>query len=163
MSIGAAAHHHHALRFVTVRQAQEGDLQGVLALYRELRPLDPVLSPAAATEAFTNLISRDDITLVVCEVKGLLVATCMLAVIPNLASGARPFGVIEHVVTLSTHRKRGFARHVLEHALATAWSKGCCKVMLLSGAQRTEAHSLYESVGFRGDVERGFVVKRSTP
>jgi len=31
--------------------------------------------------------------------------------------------------------------------------------MLLSGAQRKEAHKLYESVGFDGDVERGFVAK----
>ena len=147
---------------MTVREAQSNDLLGVLALYRELRPNDPVLPPAAAKVAFSNLIARDDINLVVCEVGGQLVATCMLAVIPNLASGARPFGVIEHVVTLSTHRKRGFARLVLEHALAAAWSRGCCKVMLLSGAQRTEAHRLYETVGFRGDVERGFVVKAST-
>jgi GNAT superfamily N-acetyltransferase len=148
---------------LTVREADANDLQGVLALYRELRPNDPVLSPAAANEAFLNLIARDDICLVVCEVEGELVATCMLAVIPNLASGARPFGIIEHVVTLSTRRKRGFARLVLEHALARAWSRGCYKVVLLSGAQRTEAHRLYESVGFSGDVERGFVVKPGIP
>jgi hypothetical protein len=27
--------------------------------------------------------------------------------------------------------------------------------------QRSEAHALYESVGFRGDMERGFVAKPS--
>jgi GNAT superfamily N-acetyltransferase len=83
----------------------------------------------------------------------------MLASVPNLASSARPFAVIEHVVTLAAHRRRGYARLVLEYALAKAWSRGCCKVMLLSGSQRTEAHKLYESVGFLGDVERGFVAK----
>jgi hypothetical protein len=31
--------------------------------------------------------------------------------------------------------------------------------MLLSGAERAAAHRLYESVGFRADVERGFVAK----
>jgi hypothetical protein len=31
--------------------------------------------------------------------------------------------------------------------------------MLLSGVQREEAHALYESLGFRGDIERGFVIK----
>jgi hypothetical protein len=34
------------------------------------------------------------------------------------------------------------------------------EVILLSGAQRIEAHRAYEAVGFRGDVERGFVAKR---
>lgn len=143
----------------TARKAEARDLDGILALYRELRPRDPELAPAVAREVFANLLDRDDVHVLVCEVGGVLVATCMLAVIPNLASGARPFGIIEHVVTLSTHRGRGYARFVLEHALALAWSRGCYKVMLLSGAQRKEAHKLYESVGFDGDVERGFVAK----
>jgi GNAT superfamily N-acetyltransferase len=143
----------------TVRKAEERDLAGVLALYRELRPHDPVLAPGAAREAFATLLARRDVHLVVCEAEDTLAATCMLAIIPNLASGARPFGVIEHVVTLLAHRKRGYARLVLEHALEKAWSAGCYKVILLSGVRRTEAHKLYESVGFVGDVERGFVAK----
>jgi GNAT superfamily N-acetyltransferase len=142
-----------------VREAEPGDLEGVRALYQELRPQDPVLSPEAARKAFVDLLARDDVHFIVAEEGGVPVATCMLAVIPNLASGARAFGVIEHVVTLSTHRKRGFGRLVLQYALDKAWSRNCCKVVLLSGARRTEAHRLYESVGFRGDVERGFVVK----
>ena len=50
----------------------------------------------------------------------------------------------------------------LEHALASAWTRGCCKVMLLSGAQRGEAPKLCESVGFVGDIERGFVARPGT-
>jgi GNAT superfamily N-acetyltransferase len=146
---------------MAVRTATAGDLAGVLALYRELRPHDPELAPEAARHAFANLLARDDLHLLVCEGGDVLAATCMLAVIPNLASGARPFGVIEHVVTLSSERRRGYARLVLRHALDLAWAEGCYKVLLLSGAQRTEAHKLYESVGFVGDVERGFVAKPS--
>ena len=142
-----------------VREAKAGDLEGVLALYRDLRPNDPVLSRDSAQEAFAHLLAREGVHLIVCESDGALVATCLLAVIPNLASGARPFGVIEHVITLAAHRKRGYGRLVLQYALDKAWSKNCCKVMLLSGAQRVDAHKLYESVGFKGDIERGFVVK----
>ena len=47
----------------------------------------------------------------------------------------------------------------MPHALELAWGHGCCKVMLSSGAQRDAAHRLYESVGFDGDRERGFVIK----
>lgn len=57
----------------------------------------------------------DDVALIVCECDGVLTATCMLAIIPNLASGARPFGVIEHVVTLKHSRRRGHGRLVLEY------------------------------------------------
>ena len=142
-----------------IRRAASHDLPGVLALYRELRPHDPELAPDAARAAFHGLAARNDVHIVVCELGQTLVATCMLAIIPNLACGAKPFGIIEHVVTLSTHRGRGYGRRVLEHALDLAWSGRCCKVVLLSGTQRTDAHRLYESVGFVGDVERGFVAK----
>jgi GNAT superfamily N-acetyltransferase len=142
-----------------VRAAEVRDLDGILRLYRELRPRDPELAPETALNLIVNLVERDDVHLLVGEVEGVLVATCMLAVIPNLASGGRPFGIIEHVVTSSIHRGRGYARLLLEHALALAWSRHCHKVVLLSGMQRMEAHKLYESVGFVGNVERGFVAK----
>jgi GNAT superfamily N-acetyltransferase len=142
-----------------VRLAGAGDLAGLLALYRELRPGDPALSDGEARAALDRIVHDSSLSLIVCQHDDVLVATCMLAVIQNLASGARPFGVLEHVVTLAAFRQQGFARILLRYALELAWSKGCYKVMLLSGAERTEAHRLYESVGFRGDIERGFVAK----
>lgn len=128
-------------------------------LYKELRPQDPDRSPEEAAASWRSLLDQPTVKLIVADHDGQLVATCMLAFIPNFASGGRPIGFIEHVITLSEFRGRGFARAVLEYALELAWSKNCCKVVLLSGAQRVEAHRLYESLGFRGDIERGFVVK----
>jgi GNAT superfamily N-acetyltransferase len=142
-----------------VRLAERIDLNGMLALYRELRPNDPALSEAEASEIWVRILSNPDLRVVVAECDGTLASTCMLAVVSNLANGGRPFGVIEHVVTLPRMRRRGLARAVLQFALNVAWSRRCSKVMLLSGMQRGEAHKLYESVGFRGDVERGFVAK----
>ena len=143
----------------SVRLATPEDLAGVLALYRELRPADPALTEMQARTALNRVLDDKNLHLIVCEHDGVLVATCMLAVIENLARGAHPFGVLEHVVTLAQFRRQGFARMLLRYALELAWSKGCYKVILLSGADREEAHRLYESVGFRGDIERGFVAK----
>ena len=145
----------------TARLATAADLPGVLALYRELRPNDPELSEPESKTALDQVLGDKSLSLVVCEQGSVLAATCMLAVIQNLANGARPFGVIEHVVTLPAFRQQGLARRVLLHALELAWSKRCYKVMLLSGANRTDAHRLYESAGFEGDIERGFVAKPS--
>ncbi len=142
-----------------VRLAEPRDLLGILDLYRELRPNDPELSQAEGDTALARILNDGNLDLVVCERAGSLAATCMLAIVPNLASRARPFGVVEHVVTLSQFRRQGLARLVLQFALDLAWAKNCYKVILLSGAQRTEAHRLYESLGFRSDVERGFVAK----
>lgn len=143
-----------------IRTATLDDLAAVQALYAELRPHDPVLSPGDAQRLWRGIVDDPHASVVVAEVDGRLGATCMLATIPNLASGGRRIGVIEHVITAAAFRRRGLARQVLRHALALAWERqGCCKVLLLSGVAREEAHGLYESVGFRGDVERGFVAK----
>lgn len=143
----------------SVRTARLSDVTGILALYRELRPTDPEIAEPAVQAAFEGVLNSENLELIVCEEEMRLVATCMLAVVPSLAMGARPFAVVEHVVTLNEFRRKGFGQMVLEYALSAAWSKGCYKVLLLSGAQRTQAHRLYESVGFLGDVERGFVAK----
>lgn len=143
-----------------VRAATFNDLAAVQALYAELRPHDPVLPPDEAQRLWRGIVDDPHACVVVAQVDGRLGATCMLATLPNLASGGRRIGVIEHVITATAFRRRGLARLVLQHALALAWEQqGCCKVLLLSGMAREEAHGLYESVGFRGDVERGFVAK----
>jgi GNAT superfamily N-acetyltransferase len=144
---------------IIVRRVVEQDLTGILALYRELRPHDPDLLPAPARQALVKLIQDQNIALIVSEYDGVLTSTCMLAIIPNLACGTRPFGVVEHVVTLREFRRRGHGRKVLEHALNLAWTEGCYKVMLLSGEQRTAAHRFYESVGFVSGLEKGFVAR----
>lgn len=142
-----------------VRPSSARDLPSLLALYRELRPQDPVLAPDEAAAAFDAIASNAAVHLLVCEHGEALVATCQLAIVPNLASGARPFALVKHVVTAAAHRRRGHAERVLLHALETAWAAGCCKVMLLCGVQRQDAHRLYESVGFVGGVEAGFVAR----
>ena len=143
-----------------IRKAQAQDIQGILTLFRELRPNDPELAPHNAARLFEHLLQQEFVHMFVVEVEAELVATCTLAVIPNLASGGRSYALIEHVVTLAAHRGHGYGRAVLNHAIDFAWNLDCYKVMLLSGAQRPEAHKLYESLGFNGDVERGFVKKR---
>jgi GNAT superfamily N-acetyltransferase len=141
------------------RRARPEDLPQVLQLYRELRPHDPDLPPERARTLWDALLSDSHIEIVVADCDDAVGATCMLAVIPNLASGGRPIAMIEHVITAARFRRRGLARAVLLAALDRAWARGCCKVVLLSGMGRREAHALYESIGFRGDVERGFVIK----
>ncbi len=142
------------------RRAVESDMDAVLALYRELRPHDPPLAPDRALELWKNVHDGPHSLIAVCEHEGQIGATCMLALVANLASEGRPIGLIEHVVTASAERRKGLAEACLAFAVNEAWRLGCCKVLLLSGAQRPRAHRLYEKLGFNGDTERGFVIKR---
>lgn len=85
----------------------------------------------------------------------------MLALISNIASEGCPIGFIEHVVTARSLRRKGLGEACLRYAVEAAWELGCCKVVVvLSGMQRSEAHGVSEKVGFSGDTERGFVIKR---
>ena len=141
------------------RLARQEDLCGILALYKTLRPTDPELTPDVAAQALTAIIGNPNTEIVVAEAEGQLCSTCMLGIVPSMAQGARPFGVIEHVVTLPDARGKGLGKSVLRFALQLAWEKKCYKVLLLSGEQRKDAHRVYERVGFVGDVEKGFVAK----
>ena len=142
-----------------IREATRTDRPGLLTLYRELRPNDPAMPDSEVSSSWDHLLGSPGVLVIVAESGSSIASTCMLAIVPSIANGGRPFGVIEHVVTAKTQRRRGLARSVLEHALRLAWSRNCYKIILLSGADRTGAHRVYESVGFRGDVEFGFVAK----
>lgn len=142
-----------------IRTCKEEDLTGLLRLYQELRPQEPVMTAAAAMAAFRAQLARPEVRILVAEMEGQLAATCQLGVIPTLTNGGRPFGIIEHVVTAVRFRRQGLSQRVLERALALAWELDCYKVMLLSGEGREGAHRLYEKLGFKAGIEKGFVIK----
>lgn len=142
-----------------VRKARETDLDGIIRLYACLHP-HHVTEPHFETECSWRKIVHSRIsTVFVAELDAQLVSTCMVAVLPSFAKGGRPIGVIEHVVTLEEFRGKGFARETMSAAISYAWRRSCGKLLLLSGASRQGAHELYESLGFDGNVERGFVLK----
>lgn len=144
-----------------IRTARMRDLEGILELYRELRPSDPLLIQSLAQQRLRELIENPHTHLIVVNTGEQLVGTCMLGLIPTLTNGARPFGMIEHVVTANAARGQGIGKQMLRFTIDLAWENDCYKVMLLSGAERLEAHGFYEKLGFRGDVEKGYVLKPS--
>jgi GNAT superfamily N-acetyltransferase len=143
-----------------IRSAKLADLSHLARLYAELRPEDPPLTGPAIEQLLSQLCENPSLRIFVAEIDDVLVSTCMVALVPNLAQGGKPFGVIEHVVTLNSCRRQGHSRRVLSVALDWAWQMNCYKVMLLSGQRLNAAHAVYQSLGFDGDRERGFVVKR---
>lgn len=143
----------------TIRVAEEKDLAGVLALYKELRPNDPVLTETQSEQAWHQLLQDQHQHVIVAEIDGQLASTCQLCLNPTITNGARPFAVIEHVITAHAFRRRGLSFMVMQQAIELAWQLDCYKVLLLSGENRPDAHRLYEKLGFKSGVERGFVLK----
>jgi GNAT superfamily N-acetyltransferase len=89
-----------------------------------------------------------------------LVSSCTITVIPNLTRSCRPYALVENVVTHGSFRRRGYGKAVLQEALNFAWSRGCYKVMLMTGRLDEGTFAFYESLGFRRDIKQAFVMER---
>jgi GNAT superfamily N-acetyltransferase len=138
----------------------QDDLPGLLALYRHLNPEDPAVEVSTARAIWADLLGSDTVTIFVVEAGGPLVSSCMLVVVPNLTRNARPFGLIENVVTHAEHRRHGFGSMVLRAALDAAWNAGCYKVMLMTGSRQESTMRFYERAGFERRSKTAFQIRR---
>ena len=149
--------------FVASTARRPGDLPGLLALYRDLHPEEPELNAEMAAATWEAMLTASGLTGTVAELAGLptiLGATCTVSVVPNLTRGARPYALVENVVTLASHRQQGLGRAVLEGAQEVAWAAGCYKVMLATGSRREETLCFYERAGFERGTKTAFQVRR---
>jgi GNAT superfamily N-acetyltransferase len=145
---------------VVVRRASLSDLGALLALYEELAgakltaaPADRVGSEAVLAEILAD--PRRELT--VAELDGRTVATADLLVVPNLNHHAEPWAIVENVVVTGVARRKGVGTALMEHLIEVARAAGCCKLQLLSGKHRAQAHALYRSVGLEA-VAEGFKI-----
>jgi GNAT superfamily N-acetyltransferase len=141
------------------RVARAGDYFGVLGLYRQLHPGDPVLSDGSDLVAFEQILSSPLLHLFVLERDGAVVATTYLNVIPNMTRSASPYAVVENVVVEESLRGRGLGKEIMAGTLRAAWDAGCYKVMLMTGSRRESTHAFYRSCGFSTDLKTGFTAR----
>ena len=141
-----------------IRKIREDELSKLLELYTHLHAAEPELAvDARVADLWQRIVHDPALHYFVAEEAGRLAASCTLAVIPNLTRGARPYGVIENVVTHPDFRRREIGTRLLRHALNEAWALGCYKVMLMTGRDGLEP--FYEAAGFKAGVKTAFVAK----
>jgi len=144
---------------ITIRHATETDLPQYLALLRHLQPGDPPLDPDKARAAFARMLAGDQ-NIVFLVVSGdILAASCTLTIIPNLTRNARPYAVIENVVTDPRFRRQGLGHAVLRAAQQAAWDADCYKIMLATG--RPGLVPFYQAAGFVVGGKSFFEMRRT--
>jgi len=143
-----------------VRRLRADDLEGLLGLYRHLYDVDlPEVAPGARAAVWDQILHDDAQYYLGAFVGERLVASAFVTIVPNVGRGGRPFAVIENVVTDRAHQRHGHGRAVMKGLVEHAFGVGCYKVMLQSSIVRDGAHAFYESLGFRGDTKRAFVLR----
>jgi len=145
----------------TIRKIRKDELPSLLSLYRHLHPSDPELAVTTDVEHLWRRIFSDSQShYLVADVAGQIVSSCTLAIILNLTRGARPYGLVENVVTHPDFRRRGIGTRILQSALELAWEQDCYKVMLLTGRKDEATLRFYQQAGFEAGVKTGFVARR---
>jgi GNAT superfamily N-acetyltransferase len=141
-----------------VRHIEPQELDALLALYTQLHRKDaPLPGKSELNTTWAGITSNPLLHYIVGELNDRIVSSCTLAIIPNLTRGARPYGLIENVVTHVDYRKRGFGTAVLQYALQLAWKANCYKVMLLTGSKEDSVFRFYEASGFERGIKTGFI------
>ena len=138
----------------TTRTADFDDLNAVQKLYSQLYDKEQHPTQQVLTQ-WQKLLSYDNIHIILTEQNGVPISTCCLAIIPSITHDARPFALIEYVVTDKSHRRTGAGKACLDYARQLAIQQNCYKIMLITG--RTEAHAFYKACGYSAEGKTAFV------
>lgn len=141
-----------------VRRARAGDAPAVAALYAEL-----VANPAIDVQParLAEIEADPRAALLVFEHAGELLGTVLVALCADAMFAGRPFAVAENIVVAAHARGRGIGAALLREAERFCLAADCSKLMLLSAAQRADAHAFFERLGYDGARKRGFVKYRA--
>ena len=145
-----------------IRDIEESELGTLLDLYRHYTASEnlPPLTDTAIRDVWQAIQANPGTRYFVLETGGRIAAAAILTITPSFIRGGAGYGVIEHVVTHAGFRRRGLAKALMEHVLDYAWQQDCTEVMLLSGADLTAAHKMYEGLGFNRHRRTGFIKYR---
>ncbi|MEP5731926.1 MAG: GNAT family N-acetyltransferase [Sulfitobacter sp.] len=131
------------------------DANEALILYNELtvgpEQKDPAVFQAVIDHPGTQVFGAFS--------ESALAAIVTLHLLPNVLWDARPYALIENVVTGRHFRRRGFGRQIMEHAIAAAWASGAYKIMLMTG-QKRGAVGFYEALGFSSEDKFAMVMRK---
>ncbi len=140
-----------------VREAEKGDLNAILELYLDLHEKNIPERNGHLESIWNRIIEDPDHHLIVNEVDGRIVSSCVCVIIPNLTRNARPYAFVENVVTRREDRGKGYAGECMDYAKRIAEKENCYKMMLLTGSKKQETLRFYEKAGYNSSDKTAFI------
>lgn len=140
-----------------VREAKREDLDSLLKLYLFLHEERIPDHDRHLTETWEQILGDRNHHLIINEVGGQIVSSCVCVIIPNLTRNVRPYAFMENVVTHADHRGKGYAGECLEYARQIAEKENCYKMMLLTGSKKAGTLHFYEKAGYNSSDKTAFI------
>ena len=140
-----------------LREAVQEDLFELLNLYLSLHEKDIPEDSLHLQQVWSEMISDQRHHVIVKEVEGRIVSSCICVIIPNLTRGVRPYALIENVVTREEDRGKGYASSCLEYAKQIAKEENCYKMMLLTGSKNASTQNFYKGVGYNSEDKTAYI------
>ena len=140
-----------------VREIRENELDGLLELYLYLHEDSVPEKTEYVLDTWQSIAGDPNHHIIVNEVDGRLVSSCVCVIIPNLTRGVRPYAFVENVVTHEAYRGRGLATECLNFAKEIAQKENCYKMMLLTGSKKESTHRFYSNAGYNSSDKTAFI------
>ena len=140
-----------------IREVQEKDLQALLELYLHLHEESVPELTEHLKKVWHTILADENHHIIVKEIDGKLVSSCVCVIIPNLTREIRPYAFVENVVTHAEYRGKGYATECLNYAKALAKKVNCYKVMLLTGSKKESTLKFYERAGYNSSDKTAFI------
>ena len=140
-----------------IREADKNDVDGILQLYLYLHEKSIPEDSEHLRNMWGSIINDKNHHMIVCEVEGKIVASCVCVIIPNLTRNVRPYAFIENVVTHGDYREKGYATDCLNFARKIAEENNCYKMMLLTGSKEESTLNFYRNAGYNSSDKTAFI------
>ena len=140
-----------------VREAKHEDLNAILELYLFLHEDSIPEKDEHLRKTWKQIIQDKDHHLIVNEIDGKIISSCVCVIIPNLTRNVRPYAFVENVVTHADFRGNGYAGECLDYARKIAEKENCYKMMLLTGSKKSETLHFYEKAGYNSTDKTAFI------
>lgn len=140
-----------------VREINESELNSLLELYLDLHEESVPNMTQNLKDTWDTIIADKNHHIIVNEVDGKIVSSCVCVIIPNLTRGIRPYAFIENVVTHKDYRGKGYASECLSYARDIAKGNNCYKMMLLTGSKEPATLKFYEASGYNSTDKTAFI------
>ena len=140
-----------------IREANQNDLNEILQLYLFLHETSIPEESEHLRKTWNQMINDENHHLIINEVDGKIVASCVCVIIPNLTRKVRPYAFVENVVTHGDYRRKGYATACLDYAKEIAKENNCYKMMLLTGSKKESTLNFYRNAGYNSTDKTAFI------